>query len=299
MAERRAVAAAAGDGGGWPARAKINLYLHVTGRRADGYHCLDSLIVFARLADTIEVEANGELVLDIDGPFAMGLATDQNNLVLQAAMSLAQAAGISARARIKLYKNLPVAAGLGGGSADAAATLLALRALWNLPTDDITLNALAARLGADVPVCLTTRPSLVRGIGHDLLPAPPMPSFALLLVNPGLALSTAAVFEGLQKQFASSHPWRESPHNAVALAQSLAQRRNDMEPAARRLTPVIGDVIEALSALPGCRLARMSGSGATCFGLFDDLAGAEGAAKKLAAARTDWWVRASAIERIG
>ncbi len=286
----------AGNGRQWPARAKINLYLHVNGRRADGYHCLDSLIVFASLADTITVEASDDLTLIIDGPFAAGLPVDQNNLVLQAAESLARAAGIQARARIKLHKILPVAAGLGGGSADAAATLLALRALWQLPIDDATLHTLAARLGADVPVCLTTQPSLIGGIGHAVRPAPLLPCFALLLVNPGQAVSTAAVFKALQNTFTPSRPWQESASQAAALAQALAQRRNDLEPAARQLAPVIGDVIEAVAALPHCRLARMSGSGATCFGLFDNLTHAEAAAGKLAAARADWWVQACSIE---
>ncbi|MBL6952259.1 MAG: 4-(cytidine 5'-diphospho)-2-C-methyl-D-erythritol kinase [Alphaproteobacteria bacterium] len=288
----------AGNGRQWPARAKINLYLHVNGRRADGYHCLDSLIVFASLADTITVEASDDLTLTIDGPFAAGLPVDQTNLVLQAAESLARAAGIQARARIKLHKVLPVAAGLGGGSADAAATLLALRALWQLPIDDATLHTLAARLGADVPVCLTTRPSLIGGVGHEVQWAPLLPRFALLLVNPGQAVSTAAVFKALQNTFPPSRPWQESTGQAAALAQALAQRRNDLEPAARRLAPAIGDVIEAVAALPHCRLARMSGSGATCFGLFDNLAHAEAAAGELAAARADWWVQASAIERL-
>lgn len=288
-----------GDRRHWLARAKINLYLHVSGKRADGYHCLDSLIVFASLGDTIDVEASDDLALTIEGPFAAGLPVDQNNLILQAAMSLAQAAGIRPRARIKLRKTLPVAAGLGGGSADAAATLLALRALWRLSIDDVVLHRLAAGLGADVPVCLTDRPSLVGGIGHEVRPAPPLPPFALLLVNPGQAVSTAAAFEGLPDTFRSSRPWREHTDRTAALAQALAERRNDLEPAARRLAPVIGEVIEAVAALPHCRLARMSGSGATCFGLFDNLAQAQSAAGTLAAARTSWWVQASGIERLG
>lgn len=299
MAEPGILAAKAGDDGQWPARAKINLYLHVTGRRADGYHCLDSLIVFTSLGDTVKVETSDHLALTIDGPFAAGLPVDQNNLVLRAATSLAQAAGIQARARISLHKTLPVAAGLGGGSADAAATLLALRSLWQLAVDDSVLHSLAAGLGADVPVCLTARPSLIGGIGHAVRQAPPLPRFALLLVNPGVAVSTASVFKGLQNPFPPSTPWREGSGEVAALAQTLAERRNDLEAAARRLAPVIGEVIEAVAALPHCRLSRMSGSGATCFGLFDNLAQAASAAAILAAARTDWWVKASAVERLG
>ncbi len=278
----------------WRARAKINLYLHITGRQADGYHCLDSLVVFADIGDEIEVGICDGLRLDIDGPFAPGLPADETNLVWQAATALATAAGVEARANIKLYKSLPVAAGLGGGSADAAATLLALRALWHLPMDNRALLDLAAGLGADVPVCLSARPSLMTGIGHDVMPAPPLPPFALVLVNPMQTLSTAAVFKQVKHPFKPSQPWLEKPGRSRDMAQSLNLRRNDLEPAARYLAPVISEVIIALENLPDCRLARMSGSGATCFALFDDLAKAEAAAKILRGRRTDWWVRASA-----
>ena len=275
----------------WLARAKVNLYLHVTGRRADGYHCLESLIVFADLGDTLEVEACDDLILNIDGPFAEGLPTDRENLVWQAALALAQAAGVRAEARIRLHKLLPVAAGIGGGSADAAAAILALRALWQLPMDDAGLQDLAAD------------PSVISGIGHDVRPAPPLPSFALLLVNPLQHLSTAAVFEELRQPFTASQPWSELPATPQAamrdLTAALSQRRNDLEAPARRLAPVVGQVLEALAVLPRCRLARMSGSGATCFGLFDDLADAETAAGALAATGADWWVQASAVEGVG
>jgi 4-diphosphocytidyl-2-C-methyl-D-erythritol kinase len=279
------------------------LYLHVTGRRADGYHGLESLIVFAQLGDTVEVEACDDLILGIDGPFANALPADQENLVWQAALLLAQAAGIRAQARIRLHKLLPVAAGIGGGSADAAAALMALRALWQLPMDDAGLHDLAADLGADVPVCLGARPSIVTGIGHDVLPVPPLPMFALVLVNPLQHLSTTAVFRELQPPFTPSQPWSElpaAPQSTVRdLTQALSRRHNDLEVPARRLAPVVGEVLMALAGLPGCGLARMSGSGATCFGLFDDLAEAEAAARALGAARTDWWVQASAIEGVG
>lgn len=296
MAEPQTAAATAGS---WRARAKVNLYLHITGRRADGYHCLDSLVVFADIGDEIRVETCDELRLGIDGPFAPGLPADETNLVWQAAAALAKAAGVQARASIRLHKSLPVAAGLGGGSADAAATLLALRELWHLPMNDKALHDLAASLGADVPVCLDARPSLISGIGHDVVPSPPLPCFALVLANPMQTLSTAAVFRQLKQPFKSSQPWRGTPDQgrfpARSLAQSLALRRNDMELAACHLVPIVGEVIATLRSLPGCRLARMSGSGATCFGLFDDFAAAETAAKMLARARTDWWVRPSAV----
>jgi 4-diphosphocytidyl-2-C-methyl-D-erythritol kinase len=283
--------------GRWRAGAKLNLFLHVTARRADGYHCLDSLVVFTELADTIMVEAAEDLSLAITGPFAAGLPTDGRNLVMRAAELLARAAGITARGRIGLHKMLPVAAGIGGGSADAAAALLALRALWQVPIDDAGLDDLAARLGADVPVCLRAGPCMISGIGHDVAGAPALPSFALLLANPNLALATADVFKHLAVPLQPPEPWPQDP--VPDLASALGRTRNDLEPAARQLAPVVGEVLAELAALPHCRLARMSGSGATCFGLFDDLSAARTGAGKLAARRKNWWIRASAVQGVG
>ena len=283
----------------WPARAKINLFLHVTGRRADGFHNLHSLVVFADLADTITVADSDELSLSVTGPFAAGLPTDQNNLVLRAATLLAETAGTTARGRIRLQKNLPIAAGIGGGSADAAATLKALRNLWRVSMDDAGLLALSALLGADVPVCLASHTAIIGGIGHDLVPAPALPRFALLLVNPNQTLSTAAVFSHLtlRPPFSPAPIWPDDREpNFVA---GLAQTHNALEPAAQDLAPVIGEVLARLAALPHCRLARMSGSGATCFGLFDDLPSAEMAGRQLATHSPDWWVRASAVRGVG
>ncbi len=281
----------------WPARAKLNLFLHVTARRADGYHCLDSLVIFADLADSVMVEASDDLSLTITGPFAAGLPTDRRNLVVRAAVLLARAAGIKARARIVLHKILPVAAGIGGGSADAAAALLALRRLWQVPMDDSGLHDLARQLGADIPVCLSARPSVISGIGHDVVRAPALPSFALLLANPNQALATAEVFRHLPPPLRQHDPWPGEP--VENLASALARTCNDLEPAARQLVPVIDEVLTDLAALPQCRLARMSGSGATCFGLFDDLAAARAGACQLAEKRRSWWVRASAVQGVG
>ncbi|MAG98302.1 MAG: 4-(cytidine 5'-diphospho)-2-C-methyl-D-erythritol kinase [Alphaproteobacteria bacterium] len=283
----------------WTAPAKVNLYLHVLGRRDDGYHDLDSLVVFPQFGDVLDVAAADELRLTLDGPFADGLPDSGDNLVLRAAALLADAAGVPAHAAIRLRKNLPVAAGIGGGSADAAAALRALAAHWRLPFDAATLQGLAGRLGADVPVCLCGRPARIGGIGHRVRPIGPMPSFALLLANPGLTVSTAAVFQQLDAVSRAAAPPRQSYDSVADLAMDLQARGNDLEAPARRLVPSIDRVIGRLGDLPGCRLARMSGSGATCFGLFDDLAAAGAAAAALAEAEKRWWLRAAIVAGTG
>lgn len=271
------------------APAKVNLYLHVTGRRDDGYHLLDSLIVFTALADELELAPADGLSLAVEGPFAQLAGPDEENLVLRAARSLQQAAGIERGMAARLVKNIPAAAGLGGGSADAAAALRGLAQLWRIDPGRVDLQALALGLGADVPVCLHGRPSFVGGIGEDIEVAPPLPGAGLLLVNPGVALATPAVFARRRGGFSPAGRFAAAPADADALAGLLAGRDNDLAPAAIALAPVVGDVLDALSAAPGCLLARMSGSGATCFGLFRDEAAAAAAAG--AVRRDGWWVQ--------
>ncbi len=271
------------------APAKINLYLHIVGRRQDGMHLLDSLVTFAALADTVTVQTADGLTLQIDGPFAGDLDA-KHNLVLQAARALAQASGRPLRAAIRLTKNIPVAAGLGGGSADAAATLRALMALWQLPGTAVDLPALALGLGADVPACLASQPAFVGGIGEQLARAPVLPQVDLLLVNPRRPLATPDVFRARSGAFSRSARFEAPPRDGAALARLLATRANDLTAPANRCCPEISAVLTALEALPGCRLARMCGSGATCFGLFDH---AQAAAAAAALAHTPWWVRAS------
>jgi 4-diphosphocytidyl-2-C-methyl-D-erythritol kinase len=281
------------------APAKINLYLHVTGRRADGYHTLDSLIVFADLGDWVAVEDADTLSLGIDGPFAAalraGMRAEDDNLVLRAARALAESAGRPARAHIRLRKNLPVAAGIGGGSADAAAALKALAELWEIAPDAAGMHGLAASLGADVPVCMAGRPAFVGGIGELIDPAPPLPDAGLLLANPGLPVPTPEVFAGRAGRFGGAARFAEAPADATALANLLAARSNQLTDAAIGVAPVIGRVLETLAALPGARLARMSGSGATCFAIFDDLRAAEAAAGRLRLAEPDWWLAATLL----
>ncbi len=293
------------------ARAKINLYLHVTGRRQDGYHLLDSLVVFAaEAADEIHARrAAVDFSLVLEGPFAGPLHDETQNLVLRAARSLAtlrlgRGAGNMGAAELTLVKNLPVAAGLGGGSADAAATLRALRELWNFDAADEDLARLAASLGADVPVCLAGEPARLCGIGDVIEPVPGLPDLWLVLANPGVAVSTAEVYAGLAPgHFSPPQPLAangaEMPKTAEELARALGTRRNDLEAPARLLAPQIGEVLDALGAQPDCLIARMSGSGATCFGLFADDGAARKAASAMAAAQPGWWLQVTAAGTSG
>ncbi|MDO5647693.1 4-(cytidine 5'-diphospho)-2-C-methyl-D-erythritol kinase [Paracoccus sp. (in: a-proteobacteria)] len=261
-----------------PAPAKLNLALHVTGRRDDGYHLLDSLVCFAGVGDVVTLTPGGPS-LTIDGPFAAGLSTT-DNLCLRAA-DLAGGA-----AQIALTKNLPVASGIGGGSADAAAVLRGLAQMGH------PLPRAPERLGADVPVCLAGRPARMQGIGEHITPLPPLPALHLVLVNPGIALSTPQVFSALTCRDNPPLPPIPIFADLNALIHWLRATRNDLEPPARQIAPVIGDVLDALTA-QGAAFARMSGSGATCFGLFDRADHAERAATALS--HNGWWAVATEL----
>jgi len=269
------------------ARAKVNLFLHVVGRRADGYHLLDSLAVFPAIGDRLRAAPDDRLSLALEGPFASTLQAEADNLVLRAARLLANASGITPGARLVLEKNLPIASGIGGGSADAAAALRLLARLWNVPVP----LALAAALGADVPVCLAQTPARMSGAGEVLSPAPTLPHFGIVLANPGIAVATPAVFRAraaaglaFSAQAVLPSGWLDMP----AMARDLAATTNDLQDAAIALCPEIGTLLATLAALPGCRLARMSGSGATCFALFDTPGIAERSAAALV--HPGWWV---------
>jgi len=273
------------------APAKINLYLHVLGRRTDGYHLLDSLAAFAGIHDEITARPAADLSLRVEGEHAGAAPVDDTNLVLRAARALAEAAGVAPRAAITLSKRLPVASGMGGGSADAAAALKALDRLWDLRTPAEDLLRLGLALGADVPVCLAGRAAFMGGIGEDLTPAPALPKASLLLVNPGVAVLTPAVFRARKGPFTQAGRFEDTPADAGALAALLQARSNNLTEAAIALQPVIETVLAALEACPGVLLARMTGSGATCFGLFADADEAANAALTLGPANSDWWVR--------
>jgi 4-diphosphocytidyl-2-C-methyl-D-erythritol kinase len=277
------------------APAKVNLTLRVTGRRADGYHDIESLVTFAALSDRLALTPGNALSLTVAGPGAGLTGADADNLVVKAAHALAgQIAGLKAGA-FHLHKNIPVAAGLGGGSADAAAALRLLARANNLPIDDPRLVAAARATGADVPVCLHPRPRVMRGIGEILSAPLPLPRLPALLVNPGIALPTKLVFAGwsappkIRAKDAADSPetrkWTE--HD---LLDWLAGEKNDLEAPAIALAPVIASVLTALRQLAGCRLARMSGSGASCFGLFLSAGETSAAAEVLRGKFPDWWI---------
>ncbi|MDA8870685.1 4-(cytidine 5'-diphospho)-2-C-methyl-D-erythritol kinase [Rhizobiaceae bacterium] len=272
------------------AGAKVNLALHVTGQRANGYHTLDSLVVHcADVADGLVVEPGDGFSLAVDGPFGGGLG-GANDLVARAASAWSEATGRAADVSVKLTKNLPVASGIGGGSSDAAATLRALRTMRGVPVGHNDLFAVARSLGADCPMCLDPRPAFARGIGDELTPAE-LPPLHLVLANPGVALSTPAVFAARQGDFGNPLPPLPSPSALSDFAAWLAEAGNDLEAAAVRLEPSIKGV---LAALGDCALhAGMSGSGATCYGLFGERNDADAAATSLQKTHPDWWVRAA------
>lgn len=272
---------------GW---AKINLALHVRRRRTDGYHDIETIFAFADFGDGLSVRAADDVTLTICGPFGEGLPADERNLVMRAARALAQAYGIDAGAALALDKRLPVASGIGGGSADAAAALRLLNRFWGLDADETALCAIAASLGADVPACVGSRTQRGDGVGEQLrtLDADDVRGKAVVLVNPGVPLATGHVFkawDGIDRGLLASGPPLVAAHGG----------RNDLEAPAISLCPVIGAVIAALAARPGVTLARMSGSGATCFALFETDADAEAARTVIAAAHPDWWTVAGRL----
>jgi len=261
------------------AYAKLNLALHVLGREPDGYHRLETIFAFAAEGDSLAVEASDELSLRVHGPFGAALHGEGDNLVLRAARALQERFEVPRGAALALDKRLPVGAGIGGGSADAAAALRLLTRFWGIEADREDLLAIAGRLGADVPACLGSRICRGTGRGDVLMPfeAPELAGAPVLLVNPGVALPTAAVFG------------RWAGPGSGPLGDHLAASANDLEAPAIALVPEIGEVLEALGGLAGVRLARMSGSGATCFALFGDEAGRDRAERSLAADRPGWW----------
>lgn len=264
------------------APAKINLALHVTGQRADGYHLLESLVAFANVGDQLTARLATSPSLRVQGPLAAGVPTGPENLVLKAA------AWAGHGASFELEKNLPAAAGIGGGSSDAAAALRALEALTGQPCDTARL----AELGADVPVCYFGRACLMRGVGEQV-EAAALPPVAAVLANPRVEVATPRVFGQLTRKDNGPLPPLPELGDVDGLVAYLADKtRNDLETPALALAPVIGEVLDRLWALDGARLARMSGSGATCFALFDDFGAADRAAATLQAQSPDWWVSA-------
>jgi 4-diphosphocytidyl-2-C-methyl-D-erythritol kinase len=279
------------------APAKVNLTLHVLGRRADGYHEIESLVAFADVGDRLTLAPGDTLALDVTGPTAAAAGEGGDNLVLKAARALAARVDGLRLGRFSLEKSLPVAAGLGGGSSDAAAALRLLAKLNGLSLDDERVRDAARATGADVPVCLDPRARMMRGIGEILGEPMALPELPAVLVNPGVAVPTRDVFAALAApaltSSAQSEDFFEITTDAAALVSILSARRNDLETPAIRLQPVIADVLTELQAAEDCLLARMSGSGATCFGLFGSRGAAEEAAQRMQADHPTWWVNAT------
>lgn len=278
------------------APAKINLTLRVAGRRPDGYHELSSVVAFAGVADVLTLVPGDAVSLEITGPFAS--AIDGDNLVLKAVRLALEAEPALRTGRFHLTKNLPVAAGIGGGSADAAAALRLLQRLDPSLAAGVDWHDVARRIGADVPACLAGRALHMGGIGEVLTPLPPLPRVPAVLVNPRVPLATGPVFAALAAPLLPADAGTVAPVlpcHAVALQSWIAANGNDLESPAKYLCAAIGDVLDALRASDGVRLARMSGSGPTCFGLFATEAAADTASRTLAAARPGWWVAATTI----
>jgi 4-diphosphocytidyl-2-C-methyl-D-erythritol kinase len=283
------------------ARAKVNLDLKVLGRRSDGYHELESLVAFAGVGDLLTLEPGPELSLTIAGPRGAGLEADERNLVLRAARILAREIDPLRWGHFHLVKRLPVASGIGGGSADAAAALRLLARLNGFSLNEPALLRAASQVGADVPVCLESRARVMTGVGERLGPALRLPRLFAVLVNPGVPIETAAVFRELgllPGQVPPASPTPASPlgdDSREALLDRLGCSSNDLEPPALRIAPLLRDLLARLRDLPNCRLARMSGSGATCFAVFDDCRQSADAAKLLAREQSGWWVRPTVL----
>jgi 4-diphosphocytidyl-2-C-methyl-D-erythritol kinase len=284
------------------APAKINLYLHILGRRADGYHLLDSLIAFADIGDWVSAAPAPTLSLAVGGPEAGAIAAlGEDNLVMRAARLLAAASRPKAPgaaqfgAALYLDKVLPAASGIGGGSSDAAATLRALDLMWHRPLGPDALARLALQLGADTPACLAARPVWVGGIGERIEDAAGLPPAGIVLANPRRTLPTADVFRARRGAFSAAGRFDPMPADAAGLAMVLEDRRSDLTGAALGLLPDIAPVLARLARLPGALLARMSGSGATCFALFSDRATALAAGALISRAEPAWWSAAGAL----
>jgi 4-diphosphocytidyl-2-C-methyl-D-erythritol kinase len=274
--------------------AKINLTLRVIGRRQGGdkagYHEIEGLVAFADLADTLTFQPGVTIGLDVSGPFAGASGPPANNLVLKSAAALGRRVDGLKVGHFQLEKNIPAAAGLGGGSADAAAALRLLSRANGLSIDDARLMVAALETGADVPVCLASRACMMRGLGERLSPPFELPRLPAVLVNPGAALATRDVFARFGDRFDNRDDSADVPREPDALMDWLAHRGNDLTPAAIACLPVIAEVLAALRLAPGARLARMSGSGATCFALFTTAGEAAAAAWMLEARHAGWWV---------
>lgn len=283
------------------APAKINLFLHVTGRRDDGYHLLQSIVVFAAAADNLTFTRHDSLFIDTQGYFGGDVGDLRSNLVYKAALALAQEYDYVPTGQITLQKNLPVASGMGGGSSDAATTLRGLCRLWGLFEENSRLERLAAQLGADVPACLYRRPVWIEGVGDKMMRMQDMPDMHLVLVTPPVQTPTPEVFKRFAQRFSGRY---SAPIKFAGRRKTLQEwiadlrlYRNDLTDAAIEVSPDIRTVLAAIAATPNCHIARLSGSGATCFGIYDNAAAALAAVNKLRLEHPHWWIKATQLFR--
>lgn len=286
------------------APAKINLYLHVTGRLDNGYHTLDSLVAFADIGDEIKIEPASDFDFIVQGPYANGFSPKEldaspnsSNLVVQAVWALSRAAQKPPNVKITLTKNLPLASGIGGGSSDAGSVLWGLLEWWGISKQAQYLPALMATLGADVPVCLTCAPARMRGIGEILDPAPHMPEIPVVLLHPRKSCPTAQVFARYRSPFREPSALPDAFDNVDQLATFLKTKHNDLYAPACEIVPEVLNAVHTLESRAGCRLGRMSGAGATCFGLFASEEQAQAAARDISFENPDWWVQSGWLNR--
>jgi 4-diphosphocytidyl-2-C-methyl-D-erythritol kinase len=284
------------------ARAKINLHLHITGRAENNYHLLDSLVAFTDIKDTIEITAADKYIFSVTGDFEKNLCASssaQDNLITRAALALSTHYHLSPNFHITLNKSIPLGAGLGGGSADAAATLKALCDFWNIPRDNTVLHTIAGNLGSDIAACLSDTPVIMRDTGNTLLPAPKMPQIFAVLVNPNTSCPTPLVYQTYAKlgaDFSDPITFPETFQSARALCNFLnSGTHNDLTEAAIAVNPDVATVLNALNTVDDCALARLSGSGSTCFALFESRLSAEKASEIIKINNPDWWVRVTSV----
>lgn len=282
------------------APAKINLNLHICGKRSDGYHILHSLVTFAAdIGDWIETAPSDTLTLEIKGPFSHSLKQEsiENNLIIRAARLLAGLAEIEPKAHIILEKNLPVASGIGGGSSDAATTVKALCSLWNIMPDAETLSGLLTGLGADLPVCLNRKTVIMEGIGEKITPYSGLPPLSIVLINPLIACQTQQVFKNFNGEFSAPVLWPEKFSNAEEFADfARTHLHNDLQNSAIRSVPDIKKILEKLTSVGDCLYSGLSGSGATCFGIFADAKKAQKNAKLIKGEFPEWWIVSGNLE---
>jgi 4-diphosphocytidyl-2-C-methyl-D-erythritol kinase len=277
------------------APAKINLFLHITGRRPDGYHLLQSLMVFVDVGDELEFSPHDSLFIDVDGPFAGDMPPPQENLVCRAAQLLAQEYKTQAHGRITLRKKLPVASGIAGGSSDAATALQGCARLWGLHEEPGRIQKIAQALGADVPACLARKPVWAEGIGEKITRLPEMPAMHFVLVNPLVPTPTPEVFRRFKGKFSAPLQFSGRRRSLSEWIADIRLYRNDLLEPALEVSPAIRDVLQALETTPGCAVARLSGSGATCFGIFETPEGAIAAVNHLKQKHPRWWIAPASL----